>query len=59
MKLVSRFDAAKRSTIELHGLLGAALIAFANAARGSQERRAAQESIRNIENELAKRSPRF
>lgn len=57
MKLVSRFEAAARSTVELHGLLGQAQRAFAIAARGSQERRNALESIRNIENELATRAP--
>jgi hypothetical protein len=57
MKLVSRFEAASRSTAELHGLLGEAQRAFACAARGSQERRDALATIRNIENELAIRPP--
>jgi len=57
MKLVSRFEAASRNTAELHGLLNEALRAFTAAARGSQERRDALESIRNIEDELAVRAP--
>lgn len=57
MKLVSRFEAASRSTAELHGLLTEAFNAFASAPRGSQERRDALVSVRNIENELATRSP--
>ena len=57
MKLVSRFEAASLSTAELHGLLKEAFTAFATAPRGSQERRDALVSMRNIENELATRAP--
>jgi hypothetical protein len=57
MKLVSRFEAASRSTTELHGLLREATLAFAAAPRSSQERRDALCSIHNIENELALRPP--
>lgn len=57
MKLVSRFEAASRSTAELHGLLAEAFNAFASAPRGSEERRDALVSIRNIEDELAIRAP--
>tara|TARA_R110002096_G_scaffold418929_1_gene623287 strand:- start:2351 stop:2530 length:180 start_codon:yes stop_codon:yes gene_type:complete len=57
MKLVSRLEAASRSTAELHGLLAVAFNAFANAPRSSQERRDALESMRNIEDELATRTP--
>ena len=57
MKLVSRFEAASRSTAELHGLLAAAFNAFAVAPRGSQERSTALASMRNIEDELATRAP--
>ncbi len=57
MKLVSRFEAASRSTAELHGLLADAFNAFAAAPRGSQDRRNALESMRNIEDELATRAP--
>lgn len=57
MKLVSRFEAASRSTPELHGLLTEAFNAFAVAPRGSQERRSALHSLQNIENELAARPP--
>ena len=55
MKLVSRFEAATRSTAELYGLRKEAFIAFASAARGSQEQRDALTSMRNIERELAER----
>lgn len=37
MKLISRFEAATRSTVELYGLLGQAQLAFANAPRGSDD----------------------
>jgi hypothetical protein len=57
MKLVSRFEAATRSTDELHGLLREAQLAFAAAPRSSQKRREVLDSIRNIENELAVRPP--
>ena len=57
MKLVSRFEAATRSTAELHGLLKEAFTAFASAPRGSQDRRDALATIRNIETELATRAP--
>lgn len=57
MKLVSRFEAAARSNAELHGLLTEAFNAFARAPRSSQERRNALQSLQNIENELAARTP--
>lgn len=57
MTLVSRFEAASRSTADLHGLLAEAFNAFAAAPRGTQERRDALQSMRNIENELAARPP--
>jgi hypothetical protein len=57
MKLVSRFEAASRSTAELHGLLREAMLAFAVAPRSSQGRRNALATIRAIENELAMRPP--
>ncbi len=59
MKLVSRFEAAARSTAELHSLLGEAKRAFTRASCGSQERHDALESVRNIEHELASRAPRL
>lgn len=59
MKLVSRFEAASRSTAELHGLLTEAFNAFAIAPRGSYERRHALLSMRNIEDELAARAPKL
>jgi len=57
MKLVSRFEAASRSTAELHGLLAEAFNAFASAPRSSRERRDALATMRNIEDELAARGP--
>lgn len=59
MKLVSRFEAASRSTAELHGLLTEAFNAFAAAPRGSHARRDALLSMRNIEDELAARMLKF
>lgn len=59
MKLVSRFEAASRNTAELHGLLKEAFNAFAVAPRGSQQRRDALQSMRNIEDELAARAPKL
>ena len=57
MKLITRFEAASRSTADLHGLLRDAFNALAAAPRGSQERRDALESLRAIEDELASRMP--
>ncbi len=59
MKLVTRFEAASRSTADLHGLLAKAFNAFANAPRGSDQRRDALASMHNIEAELASRKPGF
>lgn len=56
MKRVSRFEAASRSTAELHGLLAEAFKAFANAPRSSQERRDALASMRNSEDDMAARA---
>lgn len=57
MKLVTRFEAASRSTADLHGLLREAFNDFAAAPRGSQERDHALQSMQNIEAELASRAP--
>lgn len=57
MKLITRFDAAKRSTAELHGLYRDAFNALAAAPRGSEDRRNALASLQNIETELASRMP--
>jgi hypothetical protein len=57
MRLITRFDAASRSTPELLALHTEALRAFATAARGSQERSNALASLHNIECELATRPP--
>lgn len=59
MKLVTRFEAASRSTEELHGLYREAFYAFAASPRGSQEYRDALTILRNIEDELASRAPGF
>lgn len=56
MKLVSRFEAATRSTAELFSLRKEAFIAFSAAPRGSQQQRDALASMKSIERELAKRS---
>lgn len=55
MKLITRFEAASRSTYELHALRSEAVIAFAHATRGSEDRRNALTSLHNIEAELALR----
>ncbi len=59
MKLITRFEAAQRSTVELYGLRKEAFIAFAAAPRGSHEQRTALVTMRNIEEELAVRGPAF
>lgn len=56
MKLISRFEAASRSTAELHGLLGEAFRAVAAAPCGAQARNVALASVRNIQAELATRA---
>ncbi|MEM7192533.1 MAG: hypothetical protein AAF405_06625 [Pseudomonadota bacterium] len=58
MKLISRSEAAKRSTVELFGLRKEAFVAFNAAPRGSQEQRQALASMRNVDDELAIRPPR-
>lgn len=55
MKLITRFEAARHSTAELHGLYREAFNALASAPRGSDERRNALASLQNIEAELATR----
>lgn len=55
MKLTTRFEAATRSTTELHALHTQALQAFVSAARGSKDRRNALASLDAIEVELAAR----
>lgn len=57
MRLITRFDAASRSTPELLALHTKALRSFASATRGSQERRNALISLDSIESELAARAP--
>lgn len=57
MKLVSRFDAASRSTADLHGLLREAFRAVAAAPCGTQARNVALASVRHIQAELATRAP--
>lgn len=57
MKLITRFEAASRNTLEQHGLLAEAFNAFVAAPRGSVARANALETMRNIEHELATRAP--
>ena len=57
MKLVSRFEAASRSTADLYGLLSEAFRAVAAAPCGSQARSIGLASVRNIQAELATRAP--
>lgn len=57
MELVTRFEAATRSTADLRGLLKMAFATFASAPPCSQERCNALTSIYNIKIELARRSP--
>ena len=57
MKLFTKFDAASRSKTELHALKHKTLLAFASAARGSEDRRNALASLEAIEAELAVRPP--
>ena len=59
MKLITRFEAATLSTVQLYGLRKEAFIAFTAAPRDSQEQRNALASMRNIEAELAIRPPGF
>jgi len=57
MKLVTRFEAAKLSTVQLYGLRKEAFIAFIAAPRDSEAQRTALASMRHIEDELAARAP--
>jgi len=59
MKLVTRFEAARLSTVQLYGLRKEAFVAFAAAPRGSHEQRTALATMRTIEDELAYRGPAF
>ncbi|MCR9196527.1 MAG: hypothetical protein NXH88_17445 [Hyphomonas sp.] len=59
MKLITRFEAATLSTVQLYGLRKEAFIAFAAAPRDSHEQRNALASMRNVEAELAIRPPGF
>lgn len=56
MDLVTRFDAATRSSADLRGLLKKAFVTCASAPPCSQARRDALTSIRTIEVELARRT---
>lgn len=57
MKLVTQFQAAKLSTVQLYGLRKEAFIAFTAAPLDSQDQRNALASMQAIENELAYRGP--
>ena len=59
MKLVTQFQAATLSTVQLYGLRKEAFLAFTAAPRDSQDQRNALASMLNIENELAYRGPAF
>ncbi|MEM7291081.1 MAG: hypothetical protein AAF412_12050 [Pseudomonadota bacterium] len=59
MKLITRYDAAKLSLEELHGLFKEAFNAVACAPRGSEERRNALASLEAVEREIAIRMPSF
>lgn len=56
MRLVTCFEAASRTTAELHGLYREAFNAAASAKPGSKELEAAQLSLCNIRLELSRRS---
>lgn len=56
MELVTRFEAATRSTADLRGLLRRAFVACASALTCSQARRDALTSIRTSEIELVRRT---
>lgn len=56
MELITRFEAATRSTADLRGLLRKAFGAYACAPPCSQERRDALASMNNIKIELARRT---
>lgn len=57
MKLITQFEAAKLSTVQLYGLRKEAFIALGASPKGSQSQRDALASMRSIENELAARGP--
>ena len=56
MKLVTRFEAAKLSTVQLYGLRKEACIAFTGAPRDSEAQRTALASMRH--NRVAERAGR-
>lgn len=57
MKLMTQFEAARRTSAELHSFYREAFNALATAPRGSEDRRNAMASLTNIERELASRRP--
>ncbi|MFW8637482.1 hypothetical protein [Cribrihabitans pelagius] len=57
MKLVTRFEAAARSTTELQGLLRKAFNVLATGSQHTQERDNAKATIETIKAELSSRSP--
>lgn len=57
MKLITQFEAAKLSTVQLYGLRKEAFIALGAAPKGSQFQRNALASMQAIENELSRRGP--
>ncbi|MEM0898880.1 MAG: hypothetical protein AAGI92_02895 [Pseudomonadota bacterium] len=57
MKLITQFEAAKLSTVQLYGLRKEAFIALSVSPKGSQSQRDALASMRSIEDELSRRGP--
>lgn len=57
MKLITQFEAAKLSTVQLYGLRKEAFIALGASPKGSQSQCDALASMQAIENELKLRTP--
>ena len=57
MKLITQFEAAKLSTVQLYGLRKEAFIALGASPKGSQTQRDALASMQAIEKELFRRGP--
>ena len=57
MKLITQFEAAKLSTVQLYGLRKEAFIALGASPKSSQSQSNALTSMQAIENELKLRAP--
>ena len=57
MKLVTKFELAAKNENELHALLRNAFNELVRSKPDTHQRRNAQASIENIQNELASRAP--